>query len=38
MPYLDFVESDYQEFELFSGQEIRSNTGQIKVYYRERIL
>ena len=38
MPYLDFVESDYQEFELFSGQEIRSNTGKIKVYYRERIL
>ncbi len=35
---LDFVNSDYQEFELFSGNEVVITGGTATIYYREKIL
>lgn len=36
--YLDFVESDYHEFVIYSEDEIRISSGKLKVLYRERAL
>ena len=38
MHSLDFVNSDYQEFELFSGNEVVITGGTATIYYREKIL
>lgn len=36
--YLDFVESDYHEFTIYSEDEIRASAGKLNIRYRERAL